>query len=154
MTKKKPERHGAHGDLPPDAGRALAGLFSPSDFFGRRLASKLARQVNLGEPFIDVFETKDEVVATVELPGVKKEDISLKVSPTGMMLEVQERQGEGRRGGGSYEYTARFEGYSRTVPFPSRAISSKSRATYKNGVLEVRVPKEERGEEGGKITID
>ena len=153
MTKKKQEHH-AHGNFPANAERALADLLAPGDFFSRRLASRLARQIDIDEPFADVFETKDEVVATVELPGVKKEDISLKVSPTCMMLEVQKKQAQERHGEASYEYTARFEGYTRTVPFPSRTISSKSKATYKNGVVEVRAPKDERQEEGGKITID
>ena len=132
------------------------------DFFGEpygrfpfpRFAAKMMHRA-LSEPVIDVFETKDEVVATMELPGVKKEDIALKVSPSSLALQVRRGQREEKKEPGHYEYAARFEGHSQVVSLPSRVVSSRAKATYKNGVLEVRVPKEGGGGlKAGSVKID
>ena len=118
-----------------------------------RFAAKMMHKA-LSEPVIDVFQTKDEVVATIELPGVKKENISLKVSPSSLLLQVRQGQKEEKRGPGRYEYSARFEGHSESVSLPARVDSAKAKATYKNGVLEVRVPKEAEAAKAGSVKID
>jgi HSP20 family protein len=119
-----------------------------------RFAAKMMHRA-LSEPVIDVFETKDEVVATIELPGVKKEHIALKVSPSSLVLSVRQGQREEKHCPGHYEYSARFEGHSQTVSLPSKVLSSKAKATYKNGVLEVRVPKEKQSDAGaGNVRIE
>jgi HSP20 family protein len=132
----------------------LGGFPKEERFPFPRFAAKMMQRA-LSEPVIDVFQTRDEVVATVELPGVKKEDISLKVSPGSLLLQVRQGQREERRGPGRYEYSARFEGHSETVSLPARVLSQKAKATYKNGVLEVRAPKERPGEaRAGSVKID
>ena len=118
-----------------------------------RFAAKMMHRA-LSEPVIDVFQTKDEVVATIELPGVKKDNISLKVSPSTLLLQVRQGHREERRETGHYEYSARFEGHSESVSLPARVDSSKAKATYKNGVLEVRVPKQAGGAKPGSVKID
>lgn len=118
-----------------------------------RFAAKMMQKAML-EPVVDVFESGHEVIATIELPGVKKEEITLKVSPTALMFQTKKGQKEEHKDAGHYEYAARFEGYSRTVPLPARVASAKAKATYKNGVLEVRVPKEHAAGHAGKVRID
>jgi HSP20 family protein len=126
--------------------------------FGGRfpaLAPSIMHRLGALEPVVDVFQAKDEVVATVEIPGVKKEDIALNVSPTAVRFDIGKREHEEKKSPGAYEYSARFEGYSRTFPLPCRVESGKTKATYKNGVLEVRMPKA-AGErhEGGSVRIE
>lgn len=105
----------------------------------------------MGEPAIDVFERGSEVVVTAELPGTRKEDISIKVLDDGMNLQVQqkerkeEKQEDKRRGFYSFSSSSRFEGYSRFIPFRSQVNAKAAKATYKNGVLEVRLPKSGKG---------
>lgn len=96
-------------------------------------------------PVIDVFETKKEVVMTAELPGVKKEDLSLKITENEITLSVQkkEKHETETKEKGQYmrAFSSRFQGYSRTITLPAKTIASKAKAIYKNGVLEVRAPK-------------
>lgn len=131
----------------------LGGAPQEEKFPFPRFAAKMMHKA-LSEPVIDVFQTKDEVVATIELPGVKKENISLKVSPSSLLLQVRQGHREERHGQGHYEYSARFEGHSESVTLPARVDSAKAKATYKNGVLEVRVPKEADGAKAGSVKID
>jgi HSP20 family protein len=131
----------------------LGGFPKEERFPFPRFAAKMMHKA-LSEPVIDVFQTKDEVVATVELPGVKKENISLKVSPSSLLLQVRQGHKEEKHSPGHYEYSARFEGHSESVSLPARVDSAKAKATYKNGVLEVRVPKESEGAKAGSVKID
>ena len=104
------------------------------------------------EPAFDSFETGGEVVVTVELPGVKKEDIGLHVDENGLSLEVNEKEEKRTAGNDGYSYSSRFQGYSRYLSFPSKVDAEKAKATFKNGVLEIRVPK--KGRKGNRVKID
>ncbi len=111
--------------------------FGPGTF--RRFEKMMA------EPFVDSFETDKEVVATAELPGVKKSDLTLRVTETGLSIKVEHREKQEHErkihGGVEYSSSSRFEGFSRYVSFSSPVDAAKAKASYKNGVLEVRVPK-------------
>jgi len=131
----------------------LGGIPKEERFPFPRFAAKMMHR-ELSEPVIDVFETKDEVVATIELPGVKKENISLKVSPSALVLQVRQGHREEKHSTGHYEYSARFEGHAESISLPAVVESSKAKATYKNGVLEVRVPKQSDGTKAGSVKID
>ncbi|MFH1056369.1 MAG: Hsp20/alpha crystallin family protein [Candidatus Micrarchaeota archaeon] len=100
---------------------------------------------DFSRPFIDSFETEDEIVITAELPGVKKEDVKLKVDENGVSIKVEEKSKheEEKKGKGSYyhSYSARFKGYSQYISFATPVDAEKAKATFKNGVLEVRIPK-------------
>ncbi|MEM4255562.1 MAG: Hsp20/alpha crystallin family protein [Candidatus Norongarragalinales archaeon] len=100
---------------------------------------------DFSRPFIDSFETEDEIVITAELPGVKKEDVKLKVDENGLSIKVEEKSKheEEKKGKGMHyrAYSARFKGYSEYISFSVPVDAAKAKATFKNGVLEVRIPK-------------
>lgn len=104
---------------------------------------------HLNEPVADMFEDEREVVVTVELPGVKKEDIKVNVSDSGLSLKVEEKSEEHKEEKKEGYYasysSSRFSGHSQYVSFPSEVDASKAKATFKNGVLELRAPKTHKG---------
>ena len=74
------------------------------------------------EPLTDVFEDKEHVKLYIELPGVDKDDIQLNVTAT--QAEIKAKN------------------FYKTIDLPSRnAEFEKAAANYKNGVLEVLIPK-------------
>jgi HSP20 family molecular chaperone IbpA len=87
------------------------------------------------EPLTDVFEDKDHVKLYVELPGVEKNDIQLNVT-------------EGRA-------EVKAKNFYKVVDLPTRDVEfEKAIANYKNGVLEVTIPKKEKtASEDEKKTI-
>lgn len=91
---------------------------------------------------IDVFENEKEVVAHCELPGLEnKEDVHIHVDDNKLTI-----QGIVNRGGEIKENQMyrkeRFSGrFQRSVTLPSLVSAEETTATYKNGVLEVRMPK-------------
>jgi len=107
--------------------------------------SNLARQAQLFSnwtPALDLYQTVDNVVAVVELPGMRKEDINISLHD-GMLTIAGERQSSSGEGE-SAERTERFSGkFRRSISLPTRVDASKVSATYKEGILTVTLPKAE-----------
>lgn len=95
------------------------------------------------QPFIDVIETDNEVIATAEMPGLEKEDIKINISEDRLEISAETKKEEKIEEKG-YVYRERRAGkYYRSIPLPSPVDPDKATATYKNGVLEVKMPKTE-----------
>jgi len=107
--------------------------------------SNLARQAQLFSnwtPALDLYQTVDNVVAVVELPGMRKEDIDISLHD-GMLTIAGERQSSSGDGENA-ERTERFSGkFRRSISLPTRVDASKVSATYKEGILTVTLPKAE-----------
>jgi len=94
-------------------------------------------------PTVDIYDQNGETVVRAELPGVNKEDISLDIND-GVMNIKGERSSEEEVEEGSYYRKERLSGsFQRSVPLPEPVDADQVKATYKDGVLEVRVPKTE-----------
>ena len=111
-------------------------------FFGR--PSTVTAGERVWGPLADVYETKDDLIVTFELPGVREKDVS--VSITGDMLTVRgerrfERDLNGE--GGFYRLERVYGKFERTMPLPIPVQGDKVKATYRDGVLEIRLPKVE-----------
>jgi len=93
-------------------------------------------------PALDLYQTADNVVAVVELPGMRKEDIDISLHD-GMLTIAGERQSSSGDGENA-ERTERFSGkFRRSISLPTRVDASKVSATYKDGILTVTLPKAE-----------
>ncbi|MBX6354061.1 MAG: Hsp20/alpha crystallin family protein [Thermoflavifilum sp.] len=93
-------------------------------------------------PRVDVRETPTEVIVTAELPGLeRKEDVHISVHEGHLHLSGRiERRTEAHDD--HVHRVERFAGsFSRTVPLPAPVDENQARASYRNGVLEVRLPK-------------
>ena len=115
-------------------------------FFGRPMPSVAGERSWV--PSVDAQETKDEFVFTVEIPGVREKDVT--VSIMGELLSVK---GERRYEQAPKEKDAKEQGwrhvervygkFERTIQLPTPVQTDKVRATYRDGLLEIRVPKAE-----------
>ena len=108
-------------------------------------AGDFARQAQLFSgwtPALDLYQNNDNVVAVVELPGMRKEDIDISLHD-GMLTIAGERQTSSSEGENA-ERTERFSGkFRRSITLPSRVDADKVNASYKDGVLTVTLPKAE-----------
>jgi HSP20 family protein len=94
-------------------------------------------------PPVDVLESKDAYLIHAELPGMKKEDFNLEVKD-GTLTLSGERKSEKTTDGVEYRSVERVEGkFSRTFSLPETVKHDEIRATYRDGILEIHVPKAE-----------
>jgi HSP20 family protein len=94
-------------------------------------------------PAVDMHETKDNLVLTVELPGVREKDIS--VSITADLLSIKgERRWEDEAKDQKFLHVERAYGqFERLVQLPIAVQADKVKATYRDGVLDIALPKAE-----------
>jgi HSP20 family protein len=92
-------------------------------------------------PSVDMHETDDEVVVTVEVPGVSRDDLDLTISSEGLVIrgETREEREDKRR---DYRLVqSRYGSFARSVPLPPGLDLDSANARLKDGVLTVRFPK-------------
>jgi HSP20 family protein len=96
---------------------------------------------NTWAPAVDLYENKDNLVVTAELPGLKKEDIDISLHEDSLTI-AGERKEEKQYGEGDSQRAERFYGrFQRTVSLPKKVDASAIRASYKDGILTVTLPK-------------
>ena len=95
------------------------------------------------EPFIDVIENDKEIVATADMPGLEKQDIKINVTEDTLEISTETKHEEKKEEKG-YIYRERRSGsYYRAISLPSPVDPAASKASYENGVLEIKMPKTE-----------
>jgi HSP20 family protein len=109
------------------------------NFFGRPATTPGRAWV----PPVDMYATKDDLVLTVELPGVSEKDVS--VSITADLLTVKgERRCEPQVKEQDLLHLERTYGkFERLIQLPMAVQADRVKATYRDGVLEIRLPKAE-----------
>ena len=109
------------------------------------------------EPFVDIFDRGDRFVITVELPGVRKEDIKLRVTEDTVYLEAQIKREKELEEEGAIRIERYYSGYRRVIRLPEEVIPEKAKARYNNGVLEIEIPKKKptrTEKEGFEVKIE
>jgi HSP20 family protein len=108
--------------------------------------SELARSTQLlsgWTPSLDVYEDKDNLVVKAELPGMRKEDIEVSLHDGCLSLSGERKFEEKHKDAEVYR-AERFVGrFQRTVTLPSPVAADKVKASYKDGILTVTLPKTE-----------
>jgi HSP20 family protein len=94
-------------------------------------------------PAVDVYDDKDSFLVTCELPGMKKEEIDISLHD-GILTVGGERKHEREdKEGGTFRSERYFGKFQRSVTLPAGVDASRVKATYKDGVLSVELPKAE-----------
>lgn len=108
--------------------------------FDRSFASRAEREAAAFAPNVDVEEQEHSYFISVDLPGMKKEDIKVDMKDDLLTLSgerVRETKGEGR-------VTERTYGkFFRSFTLPKQIDREKIAATFENGVLHLTLPKAE-----------
>jgi HSP20 family protein len=116
-----------------------------NSFFELPVWSTFARTGQLftgWSPALDLYQSNDNVVAVVELPGMRKEDIEISLHDGTLTIS-----GERTRESTDAEKAERTERYigtfRRSIALPTRVDANKVSATYRDGILTVTLPKAE-----------
>jgi HSP20 family protein len=120
------------------------------DFFSRDLSPFYGDNRFLA-PAIDIDETNEEYLVSADLPGVKKEDISIECAGNQLSISA-ERKYESVDGKKSDRRERYYGSYQRSFTLPAGADMDKVEASYDGGVLNIRIPKGEQAK-GRRIEI-
>lgn len=107
------------------------------------------------EPAVEMFETENEVVVKAALPNIDPKQVDITVTSDAITLKGETKHEEERKGRNYYRRELHYGTFLRTLPFLAEVKSAEAKATYKDGVLEVKVPKSERAKATSvKVKID
>src|SRR5919108_5357483 len=121
--------------------RELASLQSEMSRLMNGLIESPGRATQTWVPALDVWETDTEVVYAFDLPGIPEDKIAIEVQDdtltvTGEREKVREQQGDR-----FFRFERRYGTFSRAVGLPQGVDEDHISASYRDGVLEIRMPK-------------
>jgi len=128
--------------LPWDPWRELREMREAMEkVFGR--FSRLFREEQLGAwlPAVDVFERDENVIVKVDLPGVDKKNVKIFVTDEEITIQGEMKREEEVKEKNYYRSERAYGKFSRTIPLPVAVDRDKAKASFKDGVLEVVIPK-------------
>lgn len=94
-------------------------------------------------PRVDVADSDKEVVVKAELPGVSKDDLEVSLTDTGIRISAKTRTEQEIKEDDYVRREISRGEYSRTIPLPSAVNGDKAQASFKDGVLTIRLQKQE-----------
>ena len=94
-------------------------------------------------PLVDIYDSKDNLVVKADLPGLSKEDIQVAIQENILTISGEKKQ-ELNVSENEYLRTERFYGsFHRAITLPTEVDRTKVQANFKDGVLELILPKKE-----------
>ena len=111
--------------------------------------------MSMKAPSLDVFEEKDELVVKADLPGLSKEEIEVTVTGNVVTLKGEKKKEEEVKEKDYYRRERSYGSFVRSVELPCEVKSEQIKANFKDGVLEVRMPKtDEAKKKSVSVKID
>jgi HSP20 family protein len=147
-------------DVPTDAMPDRSSPFDDIERFFERMNRSLGdvgTMPGLHDVAVDVAETDTEILVTADLPGFETDDLSISLSGRDLTIEADHEERREETDGARYVRRERsHRRLSRTVRLPEEVDEEGSSATYRNGVLTVRLPRVavEETEDSHRIDID
>jgi HSP20 family protein len=96
--------------------------------------------IEVDAPIVDLYVDKDEVVIKAELPGMEKDDIEVNLSDHTINLKGEKKRKEEVKEENYYCAERTYGSFSRTMELPWDLQGEKVKASFTNGVLEIRLP--------------
>jgi HSP20 family protein len=94
-------------------------------------------------PVLDLYDEKDRFLVTVELPGMKKEDINLAFQDGTLTVSGERKHEREGKEGETFRSERYFGKFQRSITLPAAVNAGKISANYKDGVLHIDLPKAE-----------
>jgi HSP20 family protein len=94
-------------------------------------------------PSVDIFEDKGDLVMKAELPGINKNDIEVTLSDGSITISGEKKKESEVKKKDYHKWERSYGSFCRTFPLPVEIQTDKVHSIFKDGVLEVRMPKSE-----------
>jgi HSP20 family protein len=99
-----------------------------------------SRGAALWAPAIDVVQQDDRLVIKADVPGLKKEDLSIEVTDDAITIQGERKSDRQEERGGVMRSERSYGSFCRVVPLPDGANTEQANASFRDGVLEITVP--------------
>ena len=124
--------------------REIATFQNEMSRFMNGLLEENGRTTRNWVPALDVWETEDEIVYALDLPGIPEDKISVELDEGALTINADRERTEEESTDRFYRFERRYGAFTRTFGVPQGVTDGDVRADYRNGVLEVHVKKPEQ----------
>ena len=105
------------------------------------------------QPQMEVFTRGSELVARADLPGLRREDISVEIQDDHLVIQGERRSDREERGDGFFHSERSYGSFLRSIPLPEGTDGDSIQARFADGVLEVTVPLPKQEERRKRVEI-
>ncbi len=113
----------------------------PERFLRRFPSLKWMREFEEVSPAVDMFDKKDEIVVKAEVPGVDKKNIKISISENILTIKGETKKEEEVKEEDYYYSERSYGSFVRSLSLPAKVVESKVKAEFKDGILEIHMPK-------------
>lgn len=134
-----------HNEIDRIFGDFFGGFFSPWSTFMAASPRSAEKSPDMLIPHMDVAVTDTEYKATVELPGVPQDKVSIEVRDNMLIVEGEKKSETEDKDEkkGYYRMERSYGSFRRALSLPEDAEADKIKATHKDGVLCIEIPRKE-----------
>ena len=122
-----------------DLQREMNRLFNSS--LGRSTRGESALSETVWAPAVDIYDNKDNLVIKADLPGMTQKDIDVAVEDDVLRIRGEKKKETEQKEDDYYRVERAYGAFERSFTLPSNVDAAKIKATYKDGVLELALPK-------------
>jgi HSP20 family protein len=125
--------------------RAFEDLWSSPLAFPRLVGPDFwrVRPMTVEAPTLDIYEEKDDLIVKAEVPGLSKDEIDISLDGSTLTIKGEKKKEEEVKEDDYYRCERTFGAFFRSIELPSDVKADKVTASFKNGVIEIRLPKTE-----------
>ena len=128
-------------------------------FFDRRMRPwwpwPRGESMEFAAPAVDLYEEKNDIVVKAELPGIEKDNIEVNLSNHHLTIKGEKKNEKEIKEENYYRSERSYGTFLRTLELPADVQGEKVKASFKNGILEVRLPKTENAKaKETKVKVD
>jgi HSP20 family protein len=95
-------------------------------------------------PPVDVQETKKEIVIVMDIPAIDPKEISISVVEDRITIKGERRREEEVKDVNYYRSERVYGSFQRIIQLPAEVVGDKAKASYKDGVLKITIPKSQK----------
>jgi HSP20 family protein len=104
-------------------------------------------------PQIEVFERDNQLVIRADLPGLKKDDVQIELRDDSVVIQGERQEERKEEREGFYSTERMYGRFYREIPLPEGADTDQATATFRDGVLEIAIPRQEGETRGRNLEI-
>ncbi len=125
------------------------GLFpSPGRGGGQR-----GEMATLWSPHVEMSERGTKLVVSVDLPGIKRDDVNVEIDQEGITIQGERRQESTTNERGYYRSERSYGRFFRQIPLPEGVNADSAHATFRDGVLEIEMDAPQQQTKGRRLEI-
>jgi len=103
----------------------------------------LSLRDNLSVPAIDMYQTNDEIVVKVALPGIKSDEVQVNITGEVLTLKGEVKHDEEKQEKAWHIREQRYGSFERSVVLPTEVVADRAKGDFEDGILTITLPKAE-----------